>query len=120
MTDFTAIKAAFAAAGWTLDHVSAKNGEETSVYFTRFIGEFGVSRRQERVRVSDHALGVTVYGEEQGQNLDANFILSDYYDDTPASDFVVMAEDADTREVGARGVTPSMPEWADELAEVLA
>src|SRR5690606_11138267 len=111
MTDFTAIKQAFQAAGWTLDHVSKdEDGTERSVYFMRHKGG-DVFAPVERVRISDHKLGVTIYGEEQGKNLDADFCLDDYYDDTPATDFVIMSEDDDTREVGARGLTPSMAEW---------
>lgn len=118
MTDFTAIKEAFTTSGWRLDHVSKdEDGTERSVYFERSKNG-DVFGPKERVRISDHRLGVTVYGEDQGRNLDADFCLDDYYDDTPASDFVVMAEDADTREVGARGITPSMDEWTDELEEV--
>lgn len=121
MTDFTDIKAAFIEAGWTIDHVSAdEDGTERSVYFTRFncAGLRSAFDKPDRVRVSDHHLGCTVWGEAQGQNLTADFVLSDYYDDTPASDFATMAEDDDTREVGARGITPSMDEWEDELADV--
>lgn len=120
MADFTEIKKAFTEAGWRLDHVSRDDdGTERSIYFER-VKQMAPRYVTERVRVSDHRLGVTVYGEEQGKNLDADFCLEDYYDDTPASDFVVMAEDDDTREVGTRGITPSMEEWADELEEVRA
>lgn len=118
MTDFTAIKEAFIKAGWALDHVSKdEDGSERSVYFIRHKGG-DVFAPVERIRISDHHLGTTIYGQEQGQNLDANFVLDDYYDDTPAEDFVAMAADEDTREVGARGITPSMDEWESELDEV--
>lgn len=117
MTNFNDIKTAFIEAGWTLDHVSKKDGIETSLYFTRW-DRSGSRWKEERVRISDHRLGVTIYGEEQGQNLDADFCLGDYFDDTPAQDFVIMAENEDHREVGARGITPSMDGWGEELAEV--
>lgn len=115
---FADIRAAFVDAGWTFDHVSADNdGTIRSVYFTRFNKPVrSAFDKPDRIRVSDHHLGCNAWGEAQGQNLTADFVLSDYDGDTPASDFAVMAEDDYTRAVAANGYTPSNDEWADELA----
>lgn len=115
MTDFRKIKTAFADAGWTLVHTSKANGRVSSVYFERARSNRAFDT--DRIRVSDHHLGCTVHGEPQGGNLTADFVLSDFADDTPATDFPIMAEDDCTIEVAANGYTPSDPEWAAELAE---
>src|SRR5690606_18532194 len=117
MPTFSEIKAVFAGTAWTLDHESKDDdGTVRSVYFSRTLQVFP-KRIEERIRISDHHLGCTVYGEPQGQNLNADFVLTDFDENTPAEDFVKLAENEDMITMAARGYTPSMPEWSDAVAE---
>lgn len=54
--------------GWKLDRVSKNRntGRQSSLYFTK---------NNKRVRVSDHELGYTVYGERQYGRQDAEIII---------------------------------------------
>lgn len=107
-------KSAFLKDGWRLSHTSRNKGKITSYYF---------EKQRKRVRVSDHDLGVTVYGEPQGQNLTFNFVLGDEgpFDDNITGDHLIMAVNDDSgviHECLARGYLPEDPEWDEIFDEV--
>lgn len=112
MPTFAQIKSAFYNDGWALRREA--NG---SLYFHRFEGNT-LPRKEVHVRISDHALGSTVYGEDQGLWLALDIILSDFDDNVTAQDFIEIANNRDVyHEFGVLGIAPSTdPEdWSEAL-----
>lgn len=121
MTAIIEIAEAFVATGdWHIRHRSADADGTTRSIYVMWQAIVDGRLKEREVRVSDHHLGITVYGEEQGQWLDADFVVTDFPEDTPATDFVVMARDMYTIEIAAQGYTPSMKEWDQMVADEIA
>lgn len=123
MTTFNEAKEAFLADGWTLRHTSMRDGKVSSLYFEKSkTGALTADpRKMIQVRISDHFLGTTVYGEVQGAHLDFDFNLGDTIaDDVPAKMLIEATKDDDIYEILNRGYSPSDLEWEDELAEIKA
>lgn len=117
MVSLSQAKTAFVQVGWRLDHTSKSEGRITSHYFARFETVSG-TRKQVRVRVSDHHLGETVYGQPQGQNLDLDLVVSDFDAAATGADFVEIASNRDAyADYGVTGIAPSTDpdEWAEAL-----
>lgn len=56
--------------GWKETHRSKHAGKISSIYFAKRI-----SGKERTIRISDHELGYTVYGEQQGGHWDADIVI---------------------------------------------
>jgi hypothetical protein len=63
MTTLIEFRNALTVAGWAIRHQSKKDGRITSAYLYRRDDGLGEERE---IRIADHALGSTAFGEKQG------------------------------------------------------
>lgn len=104
--NLTETKSAFIKAGYKLDHTSKSDGKVSSYYF---------ERSGKKIRVSNHELGHTVYGERQGLWLDMDFNITDFDASLTPAELVDVVESGDDEKADLimKGYSPRDAEWSE-------